>query len=363
MTRTLARFIAFAFALCALFSAPPIGAQKAGSPVLGKDALAAFGAMKPSLAIRSRLGEGRWSSKRAIATSNGKELSLSVSAKEGASIRWYLVLPDLTRNYANAAPPWETNAYAWTGMDAIGVFQIELAAFRNRAEIRPFDGDAVASAIAALKDSVAASGGNLEGFEFYHAELGTFWFAADVEIDGRASRTRGAVDVSDRGLSSEVFRAVVRGGETYLDALRGFYNVAGLFGSTTWQASHHVGADCADILMAALAEWQRRPLARNMNVQQLTQILKVVATIDVTNGEPSRTLRFGEEIEEGDFVAVKYEGFRKFVHVGAIAADADGDGVLSPNDLVLHAGPYPLHPTRLVYGAFDGEVKILRPRR
>jgi hypothetical protein len=113
--------------------------------------------------------------------------------------------------------------------------------------------------------------------------------------------------------------------------------------------------------MAAHAEWRRRPLAANYNVQHLTQKLRRIAALEIADGAPSRALRWGDEIAAGDFVAVKYAGFGKFVHVGALASDDDGDGVLSAGDLVLHAGPDPLHGTRLAHGAFDGEVVILRP--
>jgi hypothetical protein len=115
--------------------------------------------------------------------------------------------------------------------------------------------------------------------------------------------------------------------------------------------------------MAAHAEWRGKPLGANTNVQQLTQKLRKIAELDVADGAPSLALRWGEAIEAGDFIAVKYEGFKKFVHVGALARDDDGDGLLSASDLVLHAGPDPLHPTRLHHGAFDGHVVILRPSR
>jgi hypothetical protein len=337
--------------LAALLCLAETAAAEPSARALGADELAAWRVIRPSLEIRVQVDGGRTAAKRAVAITHGQRLTLSVAAKEGAAIRWYLVLPDLTRNYANAAPPWEPNAYAWTGMDAIGYFQVELVDLRDRAEIEPFAGSAIRDALAAI---VGVNG-------FYHADVGTFWFAADTSIDGRSTRTRGAADVTDRGIASEVTRVAVRTDASYVGALEGFYNVAGLFGSTTYQAARHIGADCADILMAAHAEWRRRPLAANYNVQQLTQKLRKVAALDVADGAPSQALRWGEEIAPGDFIAVRYEGFKKFVHVGALYRDDDGDGILSAGDLVLHAGPDPLHLTRLEGGAFDGQVVILRP--
>jgi hypothetical protein len=319
--------------------------------VLAADEVAAWGAIRLSLSIRTSVDGGRPSARRAVAVERGQRLALSLEAEDGVGIRWYLVLPDLSRNYANAAPPWETNAYAWTGMDSIGYVQIELVGLRDRAEIEPFTGSAIPEALSALDDPRG----------FYHADVGTFRFAADVTRGGRTARTPGAVENTDRGIASAVTRVTVRGGPGYLGFLEGFYNVAGLFGSTTYQATRHVGADCADILTAAHAEWHRRTLATNRNVQQLARELRRVAEIDVADGVPSRSLRWGETVEPGDFIAVRYEGFRKFVHIGALARDDDGDGVLGAGDLILHAGPDPLHPTRLGCGAFDGHVVILRP--
>ncbi len=347
MTR---RTAILAVALLGSVASASVGAGT-GARVLDADDLAAWKAIRPSLAIRTRVDGGRVAARPTVVVVRGQRLALSLKAKEGAAIRWYLVLPDLAHNYANAAPPWEPNAYAWTGMDEIGYLQIELVDFRDRAEIEPFAGSAIRDAIAALE--------NADGF--YHADAGTFRFAADASKGGRAARTPGATDVTDRGIAKAVTRVTVRTGSGYVGALEGFYNVAGLFGSTTYQAARHIGADCADILMAARAEWQGKPLAANFNVQQLTQRLRKIAEVDVVDGAPSKTLRWGEVIEPGDFIAVRYQGFRKFIHIGALFSDDDGDGVLSGWDLILHAGPDPLHLTRLEDGAFDGRVVVLRP--
>ena len=287
-------------AAAVLVAATAVDAAEPGSArVLGAEELAAWKAIRPTLSIRAQVDGGRSSAKRALAIERGQRLVLAIDAKEGAAVRWYLVLPDLARNYANAAPPWEPNAYTWTGMDAIGYVQIELPGLADRPEVEPFEGSEIRDAVAALA--------NANGF--YHADVGTFWFAADASLDGRSARTRGAADVTDRGIAAQVTRVTVRSDAGYVGALEGFYNVAGLFGSTTYQAVRHIGADCADILMAAHAEWRRKPLTANYNVQQLAQKLRKIAALDVVDGAPSQALRWGEEIRPGDFIAVKYEGF------------------------------------------------------
>ncbi|MHC4711179.1 MAG: hypothetical protein ACYTA3_12370 [Planctomycetota bacterium] len=58
---------------------------------------------------------------------------------------------------------------------------------------------------------------------------------------------------------------------------------------------------------------------------------------------------------------MKYPGGRQYQHIGALYTDQNGDAVLDEADLVLHAGPDPLHWSVLQSGMFDGTVVILRP--
>jgi hypothetical protein len=153
----------------------------------------------------------------------------------------------------------------------------------------------------------------------------------------------------------------VRESNDYLGVLSGFYNVPGVFGSTTYQTVHHLGADCADVLLAAWAEWTRRPFGKNTNVQSLTEKFRPVAKLDIIDGVPTQKLRWGHEVHPGDFIAVKYEGTRKYGHIGALHRDVDQNDLLSAQDLILHNGPDALHDTALAEGAFDGQVLILRP--
>jgi hypothetical protein len=97
------------------------------------------------------------------------------------------------------------------------------------------------------------------------------------------------------------------------------------------------------------------------NVAGLTRALPVVRSTRVAKGVPAVPLRWGRDVARGDLVAVKYDGWGQFGHIGALYADGNGNGLLDGPDLVLHAGPSPLRFSSLDEGMFDGEVKILRP--
>jgi hypothetical protein len=57
---------------------------------------------------------------------------------------------------------------------------------------------------------------------------------------------------------------------------------------------------------------------------------------------------------------VRYVGARQFQHVGVLFQDANKNGVLDSQDLLLHAGPRPLAPSLFSDGYFDGEAVIMR---
>ncbi len=64
----------------------------------------------------------------------------------------------------------------------------------------------------------------------------------------------------------------------------------------------------------------------------------------------------------GDLIVVKYLDAKRYQHIGALYSDADKDGALSEGDLIIYAGPWPLHLSYLSEGGFDGHVVILDPQ-
>ncbi len=281
--------------------------------------------------IESRVGAGAWQRTRAVEARAGTPVSLRVAPSAGGTIRWYRIVPDASKPYNNAVWPWDPGPYRWLGYARIRYARSELEAFRGRWEIA------------------------------LDAAMGSRWFQAEVEAAGRIRASPGLERNDARGLSSEVLRVTLREGDDLVGWLTGFYGVPGVFGSVPYQVRNYVGVDCADVLMAAWALAGGRPIERDWNVVALTRELPLVAATTIATGRPAARLRWGEDVRRGDLVAVRYAGGRQFAHVGALYRD-DGDGTLGGEDLVIHAGPAALHVSKLVEGAFDGEVRVLRPR-
>ena len=175
-------------------------------------------------------------------------------------------------------------------------------------------------------------------------------------------RSHGIEDPGPNGIHPRVTRISIRDGDGLKGQIASFYNVPGVFGSVLNQSVNHIGADCADVLMTAWSRWKKQKLTKNHNVQMMVTRFKKRAEFEMTGGSPQTPLVWGKDFEEGDFMAVRYgEGGKKYHHVGALWEDANGNGTLDGEDLLIHAGPDPLHLSRLKYGAFDGHVVILRP--
>ena len=195
---------------------------------------------------------------------------------------------------------------------------------------------------------------------FYHERLGTFWFQAEVTTGGKVKRSAGIEEVDRRGLGRKVFRASIRQSDDFLGHLTSFFNVPGVFGSVIHQSRHYLGVDCADVLATARARWKGLVLKRNYNVDMLTTELRVVSELDLEGGSTSKQVRWGEDVRPGDLIAVRYDGGKRYQHIGALWEDADGNGVLNGLDRAIHVGPDAMRLTRLA-GAFTGHLLILRP--
>lgn len=313
---------------------------------------------RPTLVIESKVGDNRWTRRQADFAVKGESVKLRVSGHGYDAVRWYLIFPDLTEFYKNATPPFEPGAYQWLGYDRIRYHRIRLERFDNRTEIDPFD---IPDLYAPVRAWLERQGRPPWSLDYYHGDVGTFWFQAEATRGERMFRSRGIEDADERGLTPKVMRVSVGEGEGYLRYLTSFYNVPGVFGSVLSQSIGHVGADCADILMSARAEWRRSSLKKNYNVNMLVAKFRALREVEMAGGEPDVNVDWGATIRPGDFIAVRYDpSSRKYHHIGALYSDANRNGVLDGDDLVLHAGPDPLHVSRLADGVFDGHVAILR---
>ena len=162
-------------------------------------------------------------------------------------------------------------------------------------------------------------------------QLGTLRLSADVTVGGKT-------------LATAPLRYSFRSSDGFLGWLTAFYNVPYVFGSAGKgarnQAERFVGADCADILVAALRKTGKR--IEYSSVGDLVDALERVGP----PAAPDRTLRVGRDVRPGDLLALDYVGFdglpRAWDHIVVVVEDRgpDGrpDGVLGPEDIVADSG-------------------------
>jgi len=303
---------------------------------------------RPTIVIESSIDGGRWVKNTAIYPLKGQKIVLKADEVPGGQIRWYQIIPATSKIYKNANFPWEKDPYQWVGFARIDYHEKELVQFRGHWQIQPFNN----------QEDGRAQGGESR---FYHEDVGSFWFQAEVEKEGTIYRSAGIEDSDERGLSTTVFRVSIRDGQGYLGYLTSFFNVPGLFGSVIYQSNNYIGVDCADVLIAAYGKWKQEPIKKNYNVAMLVNQCSKVEEFVLLEGMPNKKLRWGRDIRRGDFIAVRYSGRKQYQHIGALFSDANKNGFFDEGDLVIHAGPQSLHCSYLKDGNFDGHVVILRP--
>jgi hypothetical protein len=307
----------------------------------------------PTLLIQSRINGGPWVKSTAIYPLKGQKVALKVDKISGGTIRWHQIIPDTSKIYKNANLPWEKDAYKWIGLARIDYQRKELTGFQGRWQIEPFDNENNTQ-VRAFWDKAANS-------KFYHEDVGSFWFQAEVNKEGVIYRSARIEDSDKKGLSPKVFRVSIRDGDGYIGYLTSFFNVPALFGSITYQSNNYIGVDCADVLVAAYGKWKNKPIEKNYNVAMLVSQWAKVQEFDLLEGIADKQLKWGRDVRPGHFIAVRYSGSKQYQHIGALFSDANRNGVLDGGDLVIHAGPVPLHCSYLREGNFDGHIVILQP--
>lgn len=312
---------------------------------------------KPAIKIQSKIATGPWKTIPAICPLKGQAVTLKVGRIANAAIRWYQIIPDITKDYNNANWPWDKDAYKWKGFAKIGYVKKELTRFRGKWEIKPL----VKRAASTGRPAVITTADKITLSPFYHKDVGSFWYQAIVIAGGKLQRSAGLRESTNQGISPKVFRLSVRDGGGYLGYLTSFYNVPGIFGSATRQSNNYIGVDCADVLMAAYGKWKNKPTSKDYNVSMLASGLTKVAEFDMSDGTCPKNISWKTDIRPGDFIAVKYPSSRQYAHIGALHSDTNKNGILDENDKIIHAGPSPLHISKLKQGNFNGHIKIIRP--
>ena len=305
-----------------------------------------------ALVIESSIDNGTWKTNTAISPLKGQQIALRVKNVSGASIRWYQIFPDLSTFHKNAGHFGDDKPYQWIGLDTIKYERKELSHFRDQWNIQPFTSDE--QVVSSFQQNAVVS-------MLYHTDVGSFWFQVEVERNGNIQQSAGLEKTTKMGLSRKVFRVSIRDGDDYLGYLKSFYNVPAIFGSVIYQSKHYIGVDCADVLVTAYSKWKGHSLKRNYNVANLVNRLAKRGEFDLSKGVFNKKIIWGTHIIPGDLIAVRYAGSKQYQHIGALSEDANQNGILDGEDIVLHAGFLPLDSTRLKYREFDGHVVILRP--
>ncbi len=302
-----------------------------------------------SLKIQSRVDSGTWKSSH-VSINRDQKIELRVLKPEGADeIRWFQIVADVSKYYKNANHPWEKDPYKWVGFDEIDYEVREITKWRDKWQVPQVEPDDFSL---------------INPPKFYHNDVGTFWIQAEVRIGKKRLRSAGLKERTSRGMALSVFRLTIRENDSYLGHLTGFFNVPGLFGSIPYQSNNYIGVDCADVLVAARRKWRGRDDDRDYNVAMLVSEWPKAVNFQLKQGRVVEgNIGWGDQVKPGDLIAVRYPGRSRYQHIGALYRDQNANGVLDPEDIVLHAGPEALHFTALGNGGFDGEVAILRPKK
>jgi hypothetical protein len=274
-----------------------------------------------------------------------------------ADIRWRRVEPQM--EHVDTPPPnKDVQVYAnavvfgpshgtWIGYDQIEYFQTELDARGPTLTVhdaRPSDDELAEKRAAGLRG------------------LGVMRVQATVD-----------------GVATAPLRYSYRNGDDFLGWLTSFYNVPYLFGSAGKgaknQAEQYIGADCADILVAALrrAGWKKLEYSSVADlVDALHPVGKPLVVKPCKDGVCEASVaRYGRDVKPGDMLALDYIGAesdlpREWDHIVVVIEDRGpggvADGRLGPEDLVMDSGSAeglkqaPLGDQGLV------RVAVLRPR-
>ena len=202
-----------------------------------------------------------------------------------------------------------------------------------------------------------------------YATLGTMRLAATVELAGTRAASPGADDAPAGQIAARVFRYTLRSDDSFLGWLSSYFNVPYLFGSAgkgaRSQAERYIGADCADVLVAALRRSGRHELEYSSVAELADSFERVAGPATVgAKASPTSTLRVGTDVLPGDLLALDYVGAaelpRALDHIVAFVADRGpggaADGLLGPDDLVADSGD----ATGLKFDALahQGEVRV-----
>jgi hypothetical protein len=168
---------------------------------------------RPTILIQSSIDSGPWIKDTSIYPLKGRKVVLKVDIVPEVKIRWYQIIPDISKIYKNANFPWEKDPYKWIGLAKIDYHRKELTKFRDIWQINPFDDENDSEIRGKESSSYHSSQDKVANSRFYHKDIGSFWFQAEIAQEGKIYRSPGIEDSDERGLSPKVFRVSIRDGQ------------------------------------------------------------------------------------------------------------------------------------------------------
>ncbi|MEZ4453770.1 MAG: hypothetical protein R3B09_30220 [Nannocystaceae bacterium] len=260
-----------------------------------------------------------------------------------ATLRWRRIEPRM--EHVDTAPPNPgISIYAnavvfgphhgqWIGHDAIEYVEAPIAAGDDRWTIAVTEATPSDAALAAARPPEARGRGVMR-------------LSASLQVGDEAPRQ--TPGIGPRGVGDDVLRYTFRGGDDLFGWLTTFFNVPYVFGSAgvgaRAQAERYVGADCADLIVAALRRAGRREQGYT-SVAGLIRALRAQSEpIEIRAGAPAPAVDYAPR--PGDVLAIDYlnaaELPRPWDHVVVFAVDRGpggvADGRLGPEDQVADIG-------------------------
>ena len=254
--------------------------------------------------------------------------------KRNKLVRWYKIEPKDT-NYNNLT----FGRFAWDTPNYKETF-IEKNTFIIKADAKPTN-------------------------NFDNTGFGTMRFKVEFLGDNKFFSTPGKESVDKQGITEKVQRISFREDDTLLGWLKSYFNVPYIYGSAGKQPDNYIGADCADLVVAAYKKANK--LKTNYtNAAGLVKLSK--KTIDqseiYTDGKnfyhKDKLLRFGENVNEGDLMLF---GKDHIWHVGVLSKDksdpeginkGNSDKILNIYDSMIHTlFDQPIEENFVKYGTFS----------
>lgn len=332
-------------ARCELTGAPQLLGRVAGDQALAREVdVVAGAAIDVHLIV-----PGRLDGKPVVFAETGAKnhVSWAGAGCPAAQIRWRRVEPRM-QHVTTPAPNRDIAIYAnavvfgpshgtWIGRDRLEYFETPL----------PFTDVWTIQARDARPSDPALVGVRLVEYR----DLGTMRLAATITGPDASPRATPDADDAPRGeIDPAVFRYSVRSSDGLFGWLTSYFNVPYVFGSAgvgaRSQAERRLGADCADLIVAALRRAGRGDLAYSSVGGLVRSLERVVGPLEVRRaGAPLDPATYVPR--PGDILALDYIDVaalpRAWDHIVVLAVDRSpgggpGDGRLGPDDLVADIG-------------------------